>query len=101
MKNATELLGELLRIYDEPEKGGGELHSWVHQNVDDVREAIERGDDSERLDWIEASSDELIELFRPDRNGVELSWGPSYWPNREADPGSLRGAIDRARGEGE
>lgn len=42
MKTATELLGELLRIYDEPEKGAAELYLWVHQWQGEIRVAIDR-----------------------------------------------------------
>ena len=41
MKTATELLAEMLKIYDEPDKGAGDLHSWLHQNVEEVRGVVE------------------------------------------------------------
>ncbi len=44
MKSATELLGEMLRIYDEPDKGAGDLHSWVHQSVEEIRKCEEGGE---------------------------------------------------------
>lgn len=83
MKNATELLGELLRIYDEPEKGAGEVHSWVHQHEERIRAVIEKGvDDTERLDWYEEHVCKGYLVPQPEDK-------------------SFRAAIDRARGEGE
>ena len=41
MRSSTELLAELIAIYDAPEKGAAELYLWVHQQQGEVRGAIE------------------------------------------------------------
>ena len=98
MKSATELLAEMLALHADPQKGAAELYLWLHHRKGEVKEAVERGDDSGRLDWLEESADEMIELSR---GRTQLYWGEYYSRNGRIDPGSLRGAIDRARGEGE
>jgi len=51
MKTATELLAEMLAIYEDPGQDIHDLHSWIHQAEDEVRVVVERGDDTVRLDW--------------------------------------------------
>lgn len=77
MKSATELLAEMLDIYEDPEKGIAGLGLWLHHEKDEVREVVEKNSgDSERLDWYEEH-------------------------HYEGDEGSFRDSIDRARGEEE
>ncbi len=42
MKIATELLAEMLKIYDEPDKGAADLYLWIHQWQGEMRAAIDR-----------------------------------------------------------
>jgi len=76
MKTATELLAEMLAIYEDPAQDIHDLHSWIHQAELEVKGVVEGGDDTARLDWYE-----------------------DY--HYEGDNGSFRDSIDRARGEGE
>lgn len=131
MKSATELLAEILAIYEDPDRSVPQLYLWLHQSVGEIRAVIENDiepepclcvdpdcplfhrnsytnpsqeqlkgwiEDGARLDWLEAAADEMIELSG---SRAQLYWGEHYGHNYETDPGSLRGAIDRARGEGE
>ena len=42
MKSATKLLAEMLAIYNDPGQDIHDLHSWLHQSVDEIRDAIGR-----------------------------------------------------------
>ena len=121
MKSATELLAEMLKIYDEPEKGAGDLHSWLHQNVEDVRGVVEGGerdaDEVTRLreffqcmahdvwgfgdldggDFHDYAVRQGLLVSVPADEDFEAEWGSDEmmvfsWSQL---------AIDRARGEGE
>ena len=43
MKSATELLAEMLAIYDDPDKARGDLFVWLHHTKAEIREVVERG----------------------------------------------------------
>lgn len=98
MKTATELLAEMIAIHADPQKGAAELYLWLHQAVDEVKEVVERGDDSARLDWLEHG----LYVNREHRHRDAIYYEMSL----EANQGgkslmTLRAAIDGARGEGE
>lgn len=96
MKSATDLLAEMLAIHADPEKGAAELYLWLHKAVEEIREVVERGDDSARLDWLEDNVNDSIDLL----DMSQLFWS-KFYPEVEGVIDSLRAAIDRARGEGE
>lgn len=113
MKTATELLGELLRIYDEPEKGAAELHSWVHQSVEEIRGLVE-GEEIEPEDLSLALSGLGLPGYRgpfepmdpptPTRDEAAENAARRMTPEFAEKLGRMSGsraAIDRARGEGE
>jgi len=41
MRTATELLAEMLAIHSDPQQGAAELHSWLHQAVEEVKGVVE------------------------------------------------------------
>ena len=86
MKSATELLAEMMAIYDDPQKSPARLYLWIHQHKKQIRAAVERGDDSARLDWVEQNLGTISFVVVEDMVVEEIG---------------LRAAIDRARGEGE
>ena len=34
---ATELLAEMLRLYDDPDSSAWQLYEWVHRHLDEIR----------------------------------------------------------------
>jgi len=96
MKSATELLGELLRIYDEPEKVAAQVYLWIHHWQGEMRDAIEGGaEDTERLDWLEEDGPRYDHDPEARIERVRAFW----WDGRPSF--KARAAIDRARGEGD
>lgn len=96
MKSATDLLAELLRVYDDPDKSTAQLYLWVHQQQDEIREVVEGGlQDTERLDWLEADAPRYDHDPEARIERVRAFW----WDGRPSS--KARAAIDRARGEGE
>jgi hypothetical protein len=92
MRTATDLLAEMLAIHADPQKGAAELYWWLHRAVDEVKECVERGDDTARLDWFS------------EQHGTQHPVGDVSWCTHSIDVPqftTLREKIDRARGEGE
>lgn len=105
MKTATELLGELLRIYDEPERGQYWLPMWVHYHQEEIRKCVEKEvEDAEhyRTALLLAHSELHI-------HGRTTNFGPVTCKYCVAAHDRIhqglnlntRAAIDRARGEGD
>lgn len=47
MRSATELLAEMLAIYEDPEKPRGDLFVWLHHTKAEIWEVVERGEEVE------------------------------------------------------
>ena len=98
MKSATELLAEMLAIFDDPGMGWEEIHAWLHRAVEDVRGAVEgeahkydRNDEAVNKHYVEKCQHGVVhgQCRCPSRN----KW-VRYVPCGAA-------CQDRARGEGE
>ena len=110
MKTATELLAEMLALHADPQKGAAELYLWLHHRKGEVKEAVERGDDSE---GVEQGLRELLDDY--DLGGmvydvrenlvVTADFEGSTWDHPKVVRfgeivATFRAAIDRARGGG-
>ena len=113
MKSATELLGDMLKIYDEPEKGAGDLHSWLHQKVEDVRGVVAGNhtrdtDDSdiERAHWAIQRGLAKLRVTEFYTYSVEFEEYSTCFAHLDGAIACISVyaasyGVDRARGEGE
>ena len=88
------------QVHDDPEQSTAQMYLWVHQQQDEIREVVEGGDDTGRIDWIDRNMDCELSGHGLHVRLVDQEDGQTL---REAidDAISLWGPIDRARGEGE
>ena len=113
MKTATELLAEMLKIYDEPDKGAAELYLWIHQWQEEIRGAVEQ-----RSGWLEDTKAAFTcpacggHWFGTSREGgtddtsrwlvhCHQQYGACDWSGPYDGHIVNETLIDRARGEGE
>ncbi len=97
MKSATALLGELLRIYDEPEKGAAELYLWVHQAVEEIRGVVEGEAHKYDRDQVGAGSHYVEKC----QHGIVHGQCRCPSRNKYVRYVPCGAACQRARGEGE
>ena len=92
MRTATELLAELIEIYEDPEKDWQEVQTWLHRQREEIRGVLEGGvDDTARLDWFS------------EQHGTQHQLAKATWCTHSIDVPeflTLREKMDRARGEG-
>ena len=121
MRTATELLAELIAIYEDKEKDWGDVMMWLHRQREEVRRRL--SEDIDDLDllreqtehWGEVDRWAWKKVVRVGRRIVSEVYPPEVFTGSSGDTGplyivALRAAleaidesegIDRARGEGE
>jgi hypothetical protein len=113
MKSATELLAEMLKIYDEPDKGAGDLYLWIHQQQEEMRDTVDESqiretDDSdiERADWAVQRGIAKMRTTAFQTYEVEFQHYSTCFAHLNAAIACISAyaashGVDRARGEGE
>ena len=98
MKTATELLAEMMAIYDDPQKSPARLNLWIHQHKKQIREVgeaeahrFDRNEDSVNKHYVEKCQHGVV-------HGQCRCPSRSKWV-RYVPCGAA--CQDRARGEGE
>lgn len=116
MRTATDLLAEMLAIYEDPEKGIAGLGLWLHHEKEEVRAVVERGaevhvretDDSdiERAHWAIQRGIAKLRVTEFYTYSVEFEHYSTCFGHLNAAIACMsvyaaNYGVDRARGEGE
>lgn len=107
MKTATDLLAEMLAIYEDPEKGIAGLGLWLHHEKEEVRAVVEREvDEVGRLKKLAHRvhtycEDSWYSCPKAEDGCCDEHAGDDCNCGADEHNAEVEATIDRARGEGE